>query len=193
MDRTGGRASQSAASTTFVQADRRTFRELVQRLTGPSNEARKSPPAQLPESSDATAKSVGVKKPAFKLHERRQRTKLEIRHGVHVNKGPLFNLNLPATTSRTGDFPSPPPAPGVSPVGTSFSSLTLADGELNVLAASAAGSLARSPSLTPSEEEEKAIAERRFYLHPSPRSRTGFVEPELLTLFPLTSPNSKEP
>ncbi|CAN6475430.1 unnamed protein product [Victoria cruziana] len=192
MDRSSGRARQSGASSTFVQADTANFRELVQRLTGPSEEARKSPPAQLSESNEAAAKAVGVKKPAFKLHERRQRTKLEIRLGVHVSKGPPFNLNLPATTSTSGDFSSPPPAPGVSPVGMSFSSMTLADGKLDIAAAVAAACLARSPSLTPSEEEEKAIAERRFYLHPSPRSRPGFVEPELLTLFPLTSPNSKE-
>ncbi|XP_006342654.1 VQ motif-containing protein 31 [Solanum tuberosum] len=38
-------------------------------------------------------------------------------------------------------------------------------------------------------EEEKAIKERRFYLHPSPRSKHGNAEePELLTLFPLISP-----
>ncbi|KAK6773127.1 hypothetical protein RDI58_028365 [Solanum bulbocastanum] len=38
-------------------------------------------------------------------------------------------------------------------------------------------------------EEEKAIKERRFYLHPSPRSKHGNAEePELLTLFPLSSP-----
>ncbi|XP_055821357.1 VQ motif-containing protein 31-like [Solanum dulcamara] len=38
-------------------------------------------------------------------------------------------------------------------------------------------------------EEEKAIKERRFYLHHSPRSKHGnAAEPELLTLFPLISP-----
>ncbi|KAH0734126.1 hypothetical protein KY285_009833 [Solanum tuberosum] len=58
-----------------------------------------------------------------------------------------------------------------------------------------------SPSTRPNEraspsieminkvEEEKAIKERRFYLHPSPRSKHGNAEePELLTLFPLISP-----
>ncbi|KAK8637210.1 hypothetical protein V6N13_064634 [Hibiscus sabdariffa] len=42
------------------------------------------------------------------------------------------------------------------------------------------------------EEEEKAIKERRFYLHPSPRSRAGKTEPELLVLFPLTSPRTHD-
>ncbi|KAJ7001023.1 VQ motif-containing protein 31-like [Populus alba x Populus x berolinensis] len=42
------------------------------------------------------------------------------------------------------------------------------------------------------EEEEKAIKERRFYLHPSPRSKPGYTEPELLALFPLTSPQASD-
>jgi uncharacterized protein YcgL (UPF0745 family) len=43
------------------------------------------------------------------------------------------------------------------------------------------------------EEEEKAIKERRFYLHPSPRSKaSGFGDPELLILFPLASPKASE-
>ncbi|XP_039133182.1 VQ motif-containing protein 31-like [Dioscorea cayenensis subsp. rotundata] len=43
-------------------------------------------------------------------------------------------------------------------------------------------------------EEEKAIRERRFYLHPSPRSLSSRVsDPELLPLFPLTTPRSQGP
>ncbi|XP_074566267.1 VQ motif-containing protein 31-like [Curcuma longa] len=43
------------------------------------------------------------------------------------------------------------------------------------------------------EEEEQAIKERRFYLHPSPRSRTRMMpQPDLLPLFPLTSPKAGE-
>nr|XP_009796412.1 PREDICTED: uncharacterized protein LOC104242994 [Nicotiana sylvestris] len=38
-------------------------------------------------------------------------------------------------------------------------------------------------------DEERTIKERRFYLHPCPRSKYGnAAELELLTLFPLTSP-----
>lgn len=39
-----------------------------------------------------------------------------------------------------------------------------------------------------SSEEERAIAEKGFYLHPSPISTPRDSEPQLLTLFPLTSP-----
>ncbi|GFP79674.1 hypothetical protein PHJA_000110900 [Phtheirospermum japonicum] len=45
--------------------------------------------------------------------------------------------------------------------------------------------LSRSAA-SPTMEEEKAIAEKKFYLHPSPRTKSG--EPQLLPLFPVTSP-----
>ncbi|KAI4366068.1 hypothetical protein MLD38_021993 [Melastoma candidum] len=37
---------------------------------------------------------------------------------------------------------------------------------------------------SPCLEEEKAIAEKRFYLHPSPRTMPRNAEPKLLQLFP---------
>ena len=40
-----------------------------------------------------------------------------------------------------------------------------------------------------SEEEERAIAEKGFYLHPSPGSNNG-DPPKLLPLFPLHSPKN---
>lgn len=45
---------------------------------------------------------------------------------------------------------------------------------------------------TPVEEEERAIAEKGFYLHPSPRTPRA-SEPELLALFPLCSPKTNPP
>ncbi|KAL0784139.1 hypothetical protein Bca101_000384 [Brassica carinata] len=124
--------------TTFVHTDTDTFREVVQRLTGPSE----SNAAAVPE---ATAIKTAIqRKPTSKLHERRQcmRPKLEI------VKPPL---SLKPTEGDKADPDS---------------------------------------CTTNNEEEERAIKERRFYLHPSPRSKPGYTEPELLTLFPLTSPNS---
>lgn len=53
------------------------------------------------------------------------------------------------------------------------------------------GKKAEKSVVVNSEEEDKAIKERRFYLHPSPRSKVGYSEPELLALFPLQSPNNK--
>lgn len=67
---------------------------------------------------------------------------------------------------------------------------------MSVLSISEGGELpaAATPAVAPElneKEEENAIRERRFYLHPSPRSGIRTVEPELLTLFPLTSPSAK--
>lgn len=46
-----------------------------------------------------------------------------------------------------------------------------------------------SPSLGNSSEEERAIAEKGFYLHPSPRTATPRdSQPQLLPLFPVVSP-----
>ncbi|CAA0816454.1 VQ motif-containing protein 11 [Striga hermonthica] len=48
---------------------------------------------------------------------------------------------------------------------------------------------ARGSPRTPMEEEERAIAEKGFYLHPSPlNTPRGSDPPELLPLFPLRSP-----
>ncbi|CAN0891275.1 VQ motif-containing protein 19 [Linum grandiflorum] len=52
---------------------------------------------------------------------------------------------------------------------------------------SSAGNCSGSSS-SAAEEEERAIAEKGFYLHPSPLSTPRESEPQLLPLFPLTSP-----
>nr|GEU81380.1 copia protein [Tanacetum cinerariifolium] len=49
-----------------------------------------------------------------------------------------------------------------------------------------------SPSVGNSSEEDKAIAEKGFYLHPSPRTVEVTAEPRLLPLFPVTSPRMVE-
>ncbi|XP_010521581.1 PREDICTED: VQ motif-containing protein 31 [Tarenaya hassleriana] len=164
-------ASQNVATckpvTTFVQTDTNTFRDVVQRLTGPSDNI------AVPEIT--AVKPPAAKKPTSKLHERRQvmRPKLEI-----VKPPPSFKAIGAILSSKSGNT-----SILTSPLGTPsslFSTLSLMEEEK-----------AESDIYTPnSEEEEKAIRERRFYLHPSPRSKPGYTEPELLPLFPLTSPNS---
>ncbi|XP_010452849.1 PREDICTED: VQ motif-containing protein 31-like isoform X1 [Camelina sativa] len=161
--------------TTFVQTDTNTFREIVQRLTGPSeNNSAVAPP-------EATViKTVIQKKPTSKLHERRQcmRPKLEI-------------VKPPLSFKPTGTTPSSKSGNTnllTSPVGTPsslFSNLSLVEGEPDSCTTNI-----EEEGKAIKEEEEKAIKERRFYLHPSPRSKPGYTEPELLPLFPLTSPNS---
>ncbi|KAI3940824.1 hypothetical protein MKW92_041675 [Papaver armeniacum] len=175
----------STPLTTFVQADTNTFRELVQRLTGSSDgdHGTSNVPPHM------TTKVIGVKKPTFKLHERRQysKTKLEV-----VNPGFQFRPGSPILSpSRTGVHktklvPSPTKVANYSPIPSPSQPFA----NLSILEEKA---VQNSPydGLNNEEEEEKAIQERRFYLHPSPRSKTS-SEPELLTLFPLTSPKSHQ-
>ncbi|EHA8587409.1 VQ motif-containing protein 31 [Cocos nucifera] len=165
-------------STTFVQTDATTFKELVQRLTGPNDEPNhplapvqptdtNSGPAQLPKGLP------GVKRPTFKLHERRQgiRSKLTIsKPGSYPQLADICHPAGPEVISPSSSTPGFILSPLISP----SSSFTGSE-ELN------------------REAEERAIKERRFYLHPSPRSRPGNAEPELLPLFPTTSPKPHGP
>ncbi|KAK4427981.1 VQ motif-containing protein 11 [Sesamum alatum] len=151
----------SIPNTTFVQADPSTFRAVVQRLTGaaPTKLAGKTTPGEM-----------GPRKPAFKLHERRPTArKLEIK------------LNNNAATLH-----SPPSAPRNHRSGTENMVMVSPVSPLEYLAA-ARGSPTTPRS--PMEEEQRAIAEKGFFLHPSPLSTPrGSDPPELLPLFPLHSP-----
>ncbi|XP_058090011.1 VQ motif-containing protein 31-like [Magnolia sinica] len=195
----------STSLTTFVQADTNTFRELVQRLTGAPDEDRQAPTVSPPTDTSkgtpqttSAQKPICVKRPTFKLHERRQysRPKLEIiKPGFHFKPGqPVHSPSKPGlqatepglSPSKLVGFPTTPANQSPSSTGyitspsTDFSNLSILD-----------RGKSDSSDLN-SEEEERAIKERRFYLHPSPRSRLGNAEPELLPLFPLTSPRAHE-
>ncbi|KAI4336430.1 hypothetical protein L6164_014959 [Bauhinia variegata] len=170
-------AAGSKPLTTFVHTDTNAFREIVQRLTGPSE-------TTVAQDGEPT-KVAGVKRTTSKLHERRQymRPKLEIVKPSFYPKS--------GSSSRNSSFPPSPMSgnssrlPSPTTPSTIFSQLSIQDEE----------KLKESPILVQlnKEEEEKAIKERRFYLHPSPRSKpAGYTEPELLPLFPLASPTSEK-
>lgn len=171
--------------TTFVQTNTNSFREVVQRLTSPTD---------CTTQQEEVAKGTSTKRTTSKLHERRQlpRAKLEIVKPSFYSKSALSSPNqyYNFSPSKSRDYSSVPSSPIIvypnqipSPKtpSTIFSRLTLEENK----EALATHELNR-------EEEEKAIKERRFYLHPSPRSKPGYIEPELLTLFPLASPHSSE-
>ncbi|XP_028766126.1 VQ motif-containing protein 31 [Neltuma alba] len=169
--------------TTIVQTNTNSFRDVVQRLTSPSDCTTQS----------EAAKPAGTKKTASKLHERRQytRPKLEIvKPSFYYKSGasPKNRSSFSPSKSRDSScFPSSPISgnsnqiPSPKTPSTIFSRLTILEEEKKEELA--------IPELN-LEEEEKAIKERRFYLHPSPRSKPGYTEPELLALFPLVSPNT---
>ncbi|RDX75861.1 VQ motif-containing protein 31, partial [Mucuna pruriens] len=171
-----GAAADCKPLTTFVQTNSDAFREVVQRLTGPSEAAQ-----------EGEGTKVGsVKRTTSKLHERRKymKPKLEIvKPSFHCKTGAC----LSPSKSRSSSFPTSPGSgsssvlPSPTTPSTLFSQLTIMEDEKKEESVMVELN---------TEEEEKAIKERRFYLHPSPRAKPGYTEPELLILFPLASPNA---
>ncbi|XP_009758693.1 VQ motif-containing protein 11 [Nicotiana sylvestris] len=170
----GSDPSLSTPNTTFVQADPSNFRAVVQRLTGATQD---SSFVKLPLTGSGPAGPP--RRPAFKLHERRQMCarKLEImlNNGgcngppVGFGTGPLLSPSSSSSSARKRSFLASPVSP------------------LEMLTRGSP----RTPR-SPMEEEEKAIAEKGFYLHPSPLSTPrGSEPPELLPLFPLQSPTAR--
>ncbi|XP_075494385.1 VQ motif-containing protein 31 [Primulina tabacum] len=181
-----GTSGGSKGATTFVQADSTCFRDLVQRLTGPP----------INETAQPMGAVKAPKNPTAKLHERRKlyaRPNIEIARPatsfkVYQLPPAACNIHQVQSPSPSSSFQvspisscSPPMAPYSHPCGSN-KRVSEADGELL---------------------EEKATKEKRFYLHPSPRSKprldpedngacTVSAQPKLLTLFPLTSPTAAD-
>ncbi|KAI3702843.1 hypothetical protein L6452_28596 [Arctium lappa] len=164
--------------TTFVQADTTNFKQVVQMLTGSSETAKQasSKPTQQPDPNPAKVsippiKTGQQKKPGFKLYERRN----SLKNGLMINPNsvPKFGSGYGSGSPRFHEILSPSildfPALVLSPV-------TPLTGDPFYKS---------SPSVGNSSEEDRAIAEKGFYLHPSPRAA---AEPQLLPLFPVTSP-----
>ncbi|XVE97310.1 hypothetical protein REPUB_Repub03eG0008700 [Reevesia pubescens] len=165
--------------TTFIQADANTFRDLVQKLTGFASDTEKLPvtfPGRIASKPSLPVDhSRGPRRPPFKLQERRKHTmrKLEIKLGLTT----LHNSSVPShsvSPNQARRLDSP-----VTPLGSES------------LFYSSSGTV--SPSSPVVSEEEKAIAEKGFYLHPSPlNTPRGTQPPELLKLFPLSSPSQEK-
>ncbi|KAJ4718463.1 putative VQ motif-containing protein [Melia azedarach] len=186
----GSDATAAAVNTTFVQADPSTFRTIVQKLTGaPDDPSTPKLPVTHPARPISTnpsvpaAANIGPKRPTFKLHERRQTAKkLEIK----LNNTPTTNnvysnaYELCFYKQRSSFL--------VSPVST-LEFLTRVSPRSPREEFHARGSPSKELC---EEEEEKAIAEKGFYLHPSPLSTPRGAEPELLPLFPLASPRAHD-
>lgn len=181
MNTPAGGPDPVSPNTTYVQADPATFRAVVQKLTGAPEDpsAQKLPltlPARYSNPKPTTATEMGPRRPAFKLHERR-----------HATKKLELNLNTAGPSASCGPHGRPRGFVGfgshhemvmVSPVST-----------LDFLARGSP----RTPA-SPCEDEDRAIAEKGFYLHPSPPLSTprGSDPPELLPLFPLHSPRDSQ-
>ncbi|KAG2700396.1 hypothetical protein I3760_07G228600 [Carya illinoinensis] len=165
----------SPTATTFVQADANTFRDLVQKLTGSSADLEKLPvtfPSKLSSKAFTSGDPTAPRRSPFKLHERRHThtmRKLEIKLGLTTLRN-----NSPRPNHR---FESPVHSP-VTPL-RSESLFRMSSGT-------------ESPSSPAISDEDKAIADKGFYLHPSPLSTPRGIEPpQLLTLFPPSSPSQQ--
>jgi hypothetical protein len=157
-------------------------------LTGSSETAAKqsSKPSQdppppknhsIPPMRTAPKKQQGG---GFKLYERRNNLKNSLMINTLI---PNFAHNNPKFSPRSKA------AEILSPSLLDFPSLALSS-PVTPLNGEDPFDKSSSPSLGSSSEEEKAIAEKKFYFHPSPRTTTTprDSEPQLLPLFPVTSP-----
>ncbi|OIW11543.1 hypothetical protein TanjilG_26909 [Lupinus angustifolius] len=175
--------------TTFVQADTSTFKQVVQILTGSSETTTPTPTPKPPQQQQQQQSSrnfnIPPKKQGFKLYERRNNT---------IKNNLMINTLMPNYANNNHAGFSPRKHEILSPSLLDFPSLTISP-VTPLLNDDPLGKL--SPSLGNStleeKEEEKAIAEKGFYLHPSPRTITPRdSKPQLLPLFPVTSPRLSE-
>ncbi|KAJ7518643.1 hypothetical protein O6H91_04G122600 [Diphasiastrum complanatum] len=181
---------QVAISTTFVQAAKESFREVVQKYTGAGDDAQ----GKLP----VTCKPVGVtnggkagsevlsRKPMHKLHERRQKGGKEMK---------LEIKNNPFLFKRNGA--SPRGSEGLSPTFHDHLLPPLLSSPVTPLSALSLDSSPRTPAdqLPPSvsfirDENKVHILDRSSIFAPPVLPRK--TEPELLNLFPLTSPRMSQ-
>uniref|UniRef100_A0A7N0TYX0 VQ domain-containing protein n=1 Tax=Kalanchoe fedtschenkoi TaxID=63787 RepID=A0A7N0TYX0_KALFE len=166
-------------TTTFVHVDTITFREVVQRLTSQSDKSLTIAAGVTTGKNDKVPPILKRASTVSKLHERRKystKPKLEIvKSRFHYPSAQISPSLFPAG----GLLPPSPVTPS-----TLFSKLTILEQEQKRELSPVTQEIDR-------DEEEKAVKQRRFYLHPSPRSKPGYVEPELLSLFPQTSPRTE--
>uniref|UniRef100_A0A0E0DTZ3 VQ domain-containing protein n=1 Tax=Oryza meridionalis TaxID=40149 RepID=A0A0E0DTZ3_9ORYZ len=167
--------------TTFVQADTASFKQVVQMLTGSDTPPSQRPPAKSNHHQHHhSGAPCRPKKQVFKLYERRS--------GVHKNFKMIAPLAM-AAAAAAGASSSPRKAAqhqqqeALSPSVLDFPSLALSP--VTPLVADPFNRSPASASSASPEEEAAAIAQKGFFLHPSPRSAEP---PRLLPLFPVTSP-----
>ncbi|OMO65215.1 VQ motif-containing protein [Corchorus olitorius] len=180
--------------TTFVQADTSSFKQVVQMLTGSSETAKlasSTKPAASPQSDPnpkshiPPIKSIPKNKQTsgFRLYERRSSLK-----NLKINPlNPVFSSNNSGFSPRKPEILSPSildfPSLALSPV------TPLIPDPFDRSGAGNFPNCFNNNAKLDKEAEEKAIKEKGFYLHPSPRASTPRdSEPRLLPLFPVTSP-----
>ncbi|KAI4388138.1 hypothetical protein MLD38_000496 [Melastoma candidum] len=193
--------------TTFVQANTTNFKQVVQMLTGSTTPTEQShQQQQRPDPSPSSRAAAAIppirttqkKQPGFRLYERRNSLKNAL----------MINTLLPGFSSSSSSSPREaalnPPGPGFSPRNLfprphqhhnealspsvlDFPKLTLSS-PVTPLNDDPFGKSSPLLGNSSSSEEERAIAEKGFYFHPSQANTPRDSEPQLLPLFPVTSP-----
>ncbi|KAL0542812.1 hypothetical protein IC582_017890 [Cucumis melo] len=179
--------------TTFVQADTSSFKQVVQMLTGSPETAKQiSTPDPPSKSPIPPIKSIPKRQHSnFKLYERRNALhNLQIINPVFASSVSSLrnnNHNLPEVLSPSMlDFPSLVLSPVTPLIPDPFGRSQPLNSEPTN------NNVSSSNSGLDEEAEAKAIREKGFYLHPSPATTPRESEPELLPLFPITSPPRPE-
>ncbi|KAJ4982342.1 hypothetical protein NE237_033179 [Protea cynaroides] len=179
------RSDANAYPTTFIQADTSSFKQVVQMLTGSSETAKqasKASPADTSNKSLIPPIKTGPKKQGFKLYERRNSLKnlkiSPLMPGALVHQNSGFSPRKPEILSPSLlDFPGLVLSPVTPLIPDPFNR-----------SPPPCNSNSNGDSISNSLAEQKAIAEKGFYLHPSPITTPRDSEPRLLPLFPVTSP-----
>ncbi|XP_030549773.1 VQ motif-containing protein 4-like [Rhodamnia argentea] len=168
--------------TTYVQADATAFKQVVQMLTGSPKTAKQASTAVqdlgLPPSPSASVKpppSSSPRKQGFKLYERRN----------NLSNCIIMNTVVAGNSSQItpGFLSSGCAAEMLSPSALDFPNKLV----LSPVTPLRGDPFSKSSSPSGILSEEKAVADKGFYLHPSPRKSPRDAEPKLLQLFPTTS------
>ncbi|KAH1042782.1 hypothetical protein GYH30_024887 [Glycine max] len=150
--------------TTFVQADTSTFKQIHH---------------HHPETSTYPITNSPKKQQGFKLYERRNKS---------LKNNLMLNTLMPNFSHNHNNNNSPSFSPRNMPKILSPSLLDFLSLALSPVTPFNDDPFDKSsPSLGNSSKEDKAIVVKGFYLHPSPMTTPRDSEPQLLSLFPVTS------
>ncbi|KAE9594983.1 hypothetical protein Lal_00041385 [Lupinus albus] len=166
--------------TTFVQVDTSSFKQVVQMLTGSSQTAK-----QASSSHTRTGNSTHQNVPPIKTNPKKTQTGSGFK--LYERRKSLNHLRInplnPVFSTQNFSF-SPKKHEILSPSILDFPSLVLSP--VTPLVPDPF-----DPTCLHGKAEEKAIKEKGFFLHPSPRTPTPRdTQPRLLPLFPTTSPRA---
>ncbi|CAH8293073.1 unnamed protein product [Eruca vesicaria subsp. sativa] len=183
--------------TTFVQADTSTFKQVVQMLTGTSSPRSPDSPRPPPSPSNKSTfvippiKTTQPKKQhsGNKLYERRSNNN-SLKNSLMIN-----TLMIGAGNGAGSPRFSPRSQEILSPSCLDFPKLALNSPVTPLKQHGGGDGNDGDPfdRMSPLSEEERAMSEKGYYLHKSPISTPRETEPQLLPLFPVTSPRVSPP